>query len=179
MGCREGCSFCCYVDLHVFPSEAGNVLRWFLDLQLEQQQQLVQKLGHSHSTEPVEGTDAAGNLRTRCVFLAEGSCAVYDARPVICRSQGAPLLLEEREDHCPLNFTKGEVPPKSQWLNLNRLTTLQAIAEQNFQRGFLMQTEGHFAMWFNEAVTNEGRIPLRSVFCAMRKISEGWEFSLG
>jgi Fe-S-cluster containining protein len=45
-----------------------------------------------------------------CPLLIDDCCSIYESRPLICRTQGLPLLIEaedgEREvDFCPLNFT--------------------------------------------------------------------------
>lgn len=43
-------------------------------------------------------------------MLLGGLCAVYEQRPLICRSHGTAVLLEDgKVEHCPLNFT--EAPP--------------------------------------------------------------------
>lgn len=44
-----------------------------------------------------------------CPFLLDDRCSVYETRPLICRTQGLPLLLqlddgEAEVDFCPLNF---------------------------------------------------------------------------
>lgn len=83
----------------------------------------------------------AENLRSRarrmqrektCPLLEGGSCLIYGARPVICRTHGLPLLVEEngqrRVDHCPLNFTGVDSLPGNTVLNLETLNqTLTAI----------------------------------------------------
>ena len=38
-------------------------------------------------------------------------CSIYESRPLICRTQGLPLLIESEDgeqevDFCPLNFTE-------------------------------------------------------------------------
>lgn len=43
-------------------------------------------------------------------MLVEDRCAIYESRPLICRTQGLPLLLKAEDgeaevDFCPLNFT--------------------------------------------------------------------------
>lgn len=45
-----------------------------------------------------------------CPMLVEDRCAIYQSRPLICRTQGLPLLVEAEDggaevDFCPLNFT--------------------------------------------------------------------------
>lgn len=43
-------------------------------------------------------------------MLIDDRCAIYESRPLICRTQGLPLLIEAEDglaevDFCPLNFT--------------------------------------------------------------------------
>lgn len=43
-------------------------------------------------------------------MLVNDRCSIYELRPLICRTQGLPLLLETEDgeaevDFCPLNFT--------------------------------------------------------------------------
>lgn len=45
-----------------------------------------------------------------CPMLIDDRCSVYESRPMICRTQGLPLLIEAEDgeaevDFCPLNFT--------------------------------------------------------------------------
>ena len=45
-----------------------------------------------------------------CPMLIDDRCAIYESRPLICRTQGLPLLIEAEDglaevDFCPLNFT--------------------------------------------------------------------------
>lgn len=45
-----------------------------------------------------------------CPMLVDDRCSIYESRPLICRTQGLPLLIEAEDggaevDFCPLNFT--------------------------------------------------------------------------
>lgn len=116
MKCKEGCSKCCYTDISVFEVEAKRIEEW-LQSQSEEKQVELKKLWKL----PVE--------KGACSFLYNDSCSIYEARPVICRTQGAPLFVQVDNvlDYCPLNFTAGD-PPKEDWLNLDRLNTLLSFA---------------------------------------------------
>ncbi len=116
MKCKEGCSKCCYTDISVFEVEAKRIEEW-LQSQSEEKQVELKELWKS----PVE--------KGACSFLYNDSCSIYEARPVICRTQGAPLFVQVDNvlDYCPLNFTAGD-PPKEDWLNLDRLNTLLSFA---------------------------------------------------
>ena len=54
-------------------------------------------------------SEARGEL-VACPMLVDDRCAIYESRPLICRTQGLPLLIEAEDggaevDFCPLNFT--------------------------------------------------------------------------
>ena len=114
LNCRKGCTDCCVTDISVFPVEADAVRALFL-----LQQESVR--------EKVRGRALRGE---NCVFLLDGECAIYPERPIICRSQGLPLLLEEgKRTACHLNFRNRVVEKLAQEdvLNLTTLNTLLSI----------------------------------------------------
>ncbi len=64
-----------------------------------------------------------------CPLLVDDRCAIYAARPVICRTQGLPLLLEAEDgapevDFCPLNFTAADALDD---LSKDKLVPLETI----------------------------------------------------
>ncbi len=104
--CGAGCSGCCQHHLSLFPVEAANVKNAIQNLSPEKQaqvraqaQEVIAKEIHSESV--------------TCPLLIEDNCSVYEARPIICRTQGLPLLYEAEDgeheiDFCPLNFNSDE-----------------------------------------------------------------------
>jgi Fe-S-cluster containining protein len=137
MACREGCSRCCHTNITVFLSEATEIVTWFKAQSQETQDLLRQKWGQPQNA----GPDASGKLQQPCAFLHDNRCSIYDARPTICRSQGLPVMFREENpktkettihvDVCPLNFTlPNTLPPQAEWLDLDRLNTLQSLASQ-------------------------------------------------
>jgi len=116
MKCAEGCAKCCYTDISVFEVESENIKEWF-NSQSDEKKSELKTLWQT----PVN----AG----ACAFLYDEKCSVYEARPIICRTQGAPLFVQSQNvlDYCPLNFEAGD-PPKEDWLNLERLNTLLSFA---------------------------------------------------
>jgi Fe-S-cluster containining protein len=101
--CRAGCSGCCHHHLSVFAVEAEEaraaieILPASIRANVEKQAREVIKL------------EAQGKPVT-CPLLVDNRCSIYESRPLICRTQGLPLLMEAEDggqevDFCPLNFT--------------------------------------------------------------------------
>ncbi len=117
MACAGGCHACCVPGLAVFRIEREN-----LAAHVRGTPGLAEKLAALEAADPHAGA--------RCAFLDEtGRCAVYPARPLVCRSHGAPLFSSAPSpgeppllDACPLNFTDlgtlAEVPA-SDFINLD------------------------------------------------------------
>jgi Fe-S-cluster containining protein len=154
MQCQSGCSKCCYADFSVFVGEALIINHWFRGLsELDRIALLATWL------KPVQ----AG----ACAFLRADQCSIYEARPMICRTQGAPLRfsIEKKKevtqtlDCCPLNFEAGQQIPKTptDWFDLDRLTSLQAIAENYTLKNFEIMPE------LKALIDKDGRIPLKSL----------------
>lgn len=116
MLCSAGCSKCCYTDISVFEVESEKITAWFESLALDFKDQLKNLWSQK-------------NDNNACAFLYDNKCTIYEVRPLICRTQGAPLYLSTENilDYCPLNFTHHE-PEKSYWLNLERLNTMLSLA---------------------------------------------------
>jgi Fe-S-cluster containining protein len=119
--CRAGCEACCHVALTVCGVEAAALRRGLRALGPEARARIgrrgaarmAQEEARDPGHAPVEGAHAvaaagdAGDgqpatnadpavegvgLAVRCVMLEDdGTCAVYDARPLVCRTQGHAL----------------------------------------------------------------------------------------
>jgi Fe-S-cluster containining protein len=103
LNCRAGCSACCHHHLSVFPVEAAQVKAAIESLPAETRQTLQRQAAAVRERE-------ARSESVACPLLVNDHCAVYAARPIICRTQGLPLLYETEDgnqevDFCPLNFT--------------------------------------------------------------------------
>jgi len=119
MECKKGCSKCCKTDISVFEIESERITDWFQNQSLEEQSRLKEVWKTPHQ-------------QGYCAFLYNDQCTIYEARPLICRTQGLPLFVatENVLDYCPLNFLDGD-PPKEDWLNLERMNTLLSFAASN------------------------------------------------
>lgn len=83
MACHTGCSHCCHARLTVTSVEAQAV------------RALVAQMAEAEVTRLVENVAAAP--ADRCAALdGDGRCLIYAARPIVCRSHGAPIRLRER-----------------------------------------------------------------------------------
>lgn len=93
--------------------------------------------GNTHQTLSFEETPG------RCVFLRDGLCSVYSARPVICRTHGYPVLIEGKTDFCPENFN-GLKTIESEFIldldNLNRaLASINIIFQGEIDAEFFLK----------------------------------------
>jgi Fe-S-cluster containining protein len=99
MQCGSGCSDCCHVRLTITAVEAGALREEIATWPGEQRAALAANV---HAAAP-----------DRCAALDPGGrCLVYAARPIVCRSHGAPVRM--RKDSLPViescfrNFTHTE-----------------------------------------------------------------------
>lgn len=98
IACAVGCDQCCHVRLSVFSIEAQRI---------------------AAALNRIAGRDPAlrGRIRRqaddpshagKCALLVDGQCSVYAERPMICRSHGLMVVVEDGETTeqtcCPLNY---------------------------------------------------------------------------
>ncbi len=151
MLCASGCASCCAAEFSIHPGEAALILEHFLELEDSAQKRLRESWGQSRP-----GT---------CAFLVDNRCTTYESRPVICRTQGAPLCTSDelartkRITACTPNFNGGETLPSrpEDWFELNRLTELQSVAEQFFEKTLGIPEP------LRPLLDSENRIPLRKL----------------
>ncbi len=123
--CRAGCSDCCAHDLSVFEVEADQVRRALSRMPDEIMDEIIRAARAARSA-------ALGGKEAPCPLLVHDLCAIYGDRPIICRTQGLPLLYEtatgELEvDCCPLNFSRASAAAD---LMKDRLVPLDALNER-------------------------------------------------
>lgn len=104
--CRSGCDACCHRRFGVFEIEADRIRLALAELAHERPE--LRATVRANATDP--------SASDRCALLVDGRCAVYDARPMICRVHGLPTAVpaedgSTRLDVCPLNF-RTTAPPR-------------------------------------------------------------------
>ncbi len=104
MQCGSGCSDCCSVRLTVTLVEAATIAAALAAMPEEERRAIGARASSSSS--------AAGS--ERCAALDAGDrCSIYAARPLVCRSHGAPIRRRDPDrslpvvDACPRNFAAG------------------------------------------------------------------------
>ena len=87
LNCKAGCDSCC-MDFSILPVEFYAIKN---------------QAGDNLKDGKRPGVDS------ECAFLVNHRCVIYDARPIICRTQGLPMLYMGEEEWelsaCELNFT--------------------------------------------------------------------------
>jgi len=129
--CRKGCGDCCHQFLSLWPIEAHHITEGLKALpaalrgRLERQ---AQAIGWN-----------------QCPLLVDEACAVYDYRPILCRTYGYPFLSREEGDplgplvsYCPRNFQglkEGDRLEGEYLLDLDALNRMLAGANLLFLQG--------------------------------------------
>jgi uncharacterized protein len=125
--CSEGCSSCC-TSITVFPVEASALRVALKSLPDRQAEEIIR-----HVSEHADGE--------RCPLLLHHRCLLYDARPIICRTHGLPIIYttdgQHNSDCCPLNLTEVESLSGSSAVDLDKLNTLLVAVNSIY----LSQTE--------------------------------------
>ena len=97
MQCVAGCHGCCQGGLTVTTVEAEEIRGALADLSVDARERAAAR--------------AAAEDPTRCAALEQdGRCAIYRARPLVCRSHGLPIRMAGERglpvvSACQLNFT--------------------------------------------------------------------------
>lgn len=125
--CSAGCSSCC-TSVTVFPVEASAMRVALKSLPERQAEEIIR-----HVSEHAEDE--------RCPLLLHHRCLLYEARPIICRTHGLPIIYTTdghcSSDCCPHNLTETESIPGSSVVDLDKLNTLLVAVNSIY----LSQTE--------------------------------------
>lgn len=84
ISCKNGCSACCHLEVEVTNYEAEILTQLIRDGHLIDQDRL--KKQSERSLQDLKWKQGIKDKENKCVFLNnEGSCSIYDFRPVMCR----------------------------------------------------------------------------------------------
>jgi Fe-S-cluster containining protein len=101
----------------VFPVEAATLREALLSLPAQQADTIVSHLSKYSGGE-------------QCPLLLNQHCLLYDARPIICRTHGLPIVYTTdgklSSDFCPRNLTNTASVSGSHTVNIDTLNTLLA-----------------------------------------------------
>jgi len=126
IACHPGCDGCCR-DISVFWVEAAAMATALRELSPPRIAEIRSRV-------------SAGIPEAGCPLLRNGRCDLYEARPVICRTHGLPLLtLQDREktvDFCPMNFCGISSIPGRAVIDLSRLNTMLVSVNTLFTSEF-------------------------------------------
>jgi len=128
--CKKGCSQCCHTDISIFEVEAKNIRNWFKGLSEDERSQIKANWSEKKAI-------------TACAFLRNDACTIYEARPLICRTQGLALQfkdnLETFLDICPLNEAMLDTVKTSEIMNLDLLNQILAEIERMDANGSIRE----------------------------------------
>ena len=135
--CKKGCADCCHAFFDVSYIEA-KALRRGLDAlprrirreivkQAKKARRQLERMGH--------GADPS-KVRMRCPLLQQGNtCALYELRPVNCRTYGVPTSFQGKAHVCPMTGFE----PGVQYTTLN----LDPVQERLFVLSVEVGGTGH------------------------------------
>lgn len=120
--CHRGCDGCCrHLSLSLVEAVALAVA--LASLPEEQIDHLQNRARTATETGP-------------CPLLEQGACALYDYRPIICRTHGLPIRLVEegceRIDFCPKNFKGLQSLPGAAIVDIEKLNIILATVNKVF-----------------------------------------------
>jgi Fe-S-cluster containining protein len=128
ISCRIGCSFCCECSFGVFPVEAWAVGVWLREKEEREREKILEQLAPSSGK--------------TCPALVERRCVIYPVRPILCRTQGLPVLKARERGTLELSFCKenfraagSTIKIEGQFiLNLENLNAALATVNEWFRR---------------------------------------------
>jgi uncharacterized protein len=128
MGCRKGCDGCCR-HLSIFWVEGFALFE-------------ALRKSSKAKADIVRRKVAQGGSSLECPLLEDRSCLLYEARPVICRTHGLPLMNESDRGpevhYCPENFRHLKTLPGSAVLDMETVNSSLATINTLFVEDFFV-----------------------------------------
>lgn len=144
--CVPGCSSCC-TSITVFPVEAAAM------------REALQSLPEQHAEE-IRRHIAAHGDDERCPLLLHHHCLLYEARPIICRTHGLPIIYttdgQRRSDCCPHNMTDAESLSGTSVVDLDKLNHL-LVAVNSLYLSQSESSESPERLTIAEVITGQSR----------------------
>lgn len=75
--CKEGCTACCFIEIDVSRDEAATILNFCREKGIQVDKEYLEKQSFA-------GRKTYSAV-SRCVFLKDNLCSIYEVRPVACR----------------------------------------------------------------------------------------------
>ena len=124
IACTKGCAGnCCRIHISVYPVEALSMALALQKLAPDLRHRIQNKARRTNSFGP-------------CPLIEDGACLMYDARAVICRTHGLPMLTEYRGHrsvgYCEKNFRNLSPIPAEDIIDLSHLNNLLAAVNRGF-----------------------------------------------
>lgn len=122
INCKAGCSSCC-LKFKLFPVEADYIKNYLQHLDKRRVQDINENI-------------AASKESDSCPFLINQLCMIYEARPIICRTHGSPIIFsfedEKRVDTCPKNSFKGLKLNGENVIDIEKLNSILVAINANY-----------------------------------------------
>lgn len=141
MACRKGCDGCCHTWLSLSQVEADAMRSALGTLSPAERVQIAARGERERMRE------SQAEVPPRCAMLdSQGQCAVYQGRPLVCRTQGHALrypsgVIPEAAvfgragqgdvTYCPLNFTQ-QAPEGRDVLDAELVDKLLSVVNHRF-----------------------------------------------
>ena len=98
--CKKGCSYCCSNAVMILPQEAMYIVEKLKEEgRCEELEMFRKKAQAKNETTKDKKADEFLFLKIPCPFLVEGSCSVYENRPMACR-----LFLSQSVASCKTEY---------------------------------------------------------------------------
>ncbi|HKI88572.1 MAG TPA: YkgJ family cysteine cluster protein [Draconibacterium sp.] len=141
LSCKSGCDLCC-MDYNIFPVEFYSILD---ELQ-----------NRKFNPKPLRKKEEESSS---CVFLNNHKCTIYQSRPVICRTQGLPLLYTNDDDEwelstCELNFIN---------FDFGRFSEKNTFAQDKYNSKLFVLNRKFIANFPDNKYDEKELIPLRKL----------------